>query len=316
MSTKSVFVIGDANVDLTFWKRSAAHTQASNAPVEVVRGGAGANTAVALARQGIGVSFSGMVGDDSFGRLIRGDLERERIDTASLLVHPVRSTMLVIYAIDEAGALWSNAVHPALTESALFDLAPGHIPPGRVEEAAWVHVAGFMLLRAPLRDTVLSVLERARQAGVPASLDLNLRGLDQGEPAGFRAALDRAISLAAVVLGSASDEFSTLVAGLSAEDAARQLVSEGRTVVLRMAERGAMALTPGGSARAEAFPVQVVSPIGAGDAWNAGYIAARLDGADEQAALRRGNATAALRIGRPGAAGAPTAAEVDALLGR
>ena len=88
------------------------------------------------------------------------------------------------------------------------------------------------------------LLEIAHQAAIPISLDLNLRGLGREEPQGFCWALDQAIDYANVVFGSDSDEFNYLYPGLSAEDAARRIADESRTVVIRMAELGSEAVMP------------------------------------------------------------------------
>ncbi|MEL7674974.1 MAG: PfkB family carbohydrate kinase, partial [Chloroflexota bacterium] len=60
--------------------------------------------------------------------------------------------------------------------------------------------------------------------------------------------------------------------------------------------------------------VAVVDTLGAGDAFNGGYIAARLAGLGEVDAVRWGNAVAALSITRSGARGTPRRAEVEAFL--
>ncbi|MBN1563656.1 MAG: carbohydrate kinase, partial [Anaerolineae bacterium] len=54
--------------------------------------------------------------------------------------------------------------------------------------------------------------------------------------------------------------------------------------------------------------------LGAGDAFNGGFIAARLAGCPVAEALRWGNAVAALKIGQPSARGLPSRTEVEQLL--
>jgi sugar/nucleoside kinase (ribokinase family) len=66
--------------------------------------------------------------------------------------------------------------------------------------------------------------------------------------------------------------------------------------------------------RAPAFDVPIVDTLGAGDAFDAGFIAACLAGHDTRESLRWGNAVAALKIGRPGARGTPSREELEALL--
>jgi sugar/nucleoside kinase (ribokinase family) len=64
-----------------------------------------------------------------------------------------------------------------------------------------------------------------------------------------------------------------------------------------------------------AVNVVAVDTNGAGDCHTGAFVAALLGGLDPLAAARRANAAAALAVTRRGPATAPTAAEVDALLG-
>ena len=67
---------------------------------------------------------------------------------------------------------------------------------------------------------------------------------------------------------------------------------------------------------APAFHAQVVDTLGAGDAFDGGFIAGWLAGGGVYEAARWGNAVAALQIGRPGARGAPHLADVQPFLGQ
>jgi sugar/nucleoside kinase (ribokinase family) len=127
----------------------------------------------------------------------------------------------------------------------------------------------------------------------------------------------QAVELSDVILGGAVEEIIPLAGGGSVEDAARALSAGQRTVVARLGAQGALAVTPEGEIiHAPAFPTQVVDTVGAGDAFDGGFIAARLAGLDIEEALRWGNAVAALKIGRHGARGLPGLAEVQALAGQ
>jgi sugar/nucleoside kinase (ribokinase family) len=68
--------------------------------------------------------------------------------------------------------------------------------------------------------------------------------------------------------------------------------------------------------RAPGLDVEVVDTVGAGDAFNAGFIAARLEGRNLDEALAWGNAVAASTIAEHGARSGPTRAELTALLDR
>jgi 2-dehydro-3-deoxygluconokinase len=89
------------------------------------------------------------------------------------------------------------------------------------------------------------------------------------------------------------------------------------TVVAKLGAEGALGLQSGGRAiHAAAFEVPiVVDPVGAGDAFCAGFIAGRLEGTDLATALRMGNACGALAVAASGdQAGLPARAELDRFL--
>ena len=89
------------------------------------------------------------------------------------------------------------------------------------------------------------------------------------------------------------------------------------TVVAKLGPQGALGLDSGATpVHVPALTVSaVVDPVGAGDAFCAGFIAGRLDGADLETALRMGNACGALAVAAIGdQAGLPDSAELGRLL--
>jgi sugar/nucleoside kinase (ribokinase family) len=101
------------------------------------------------------------------------------------------------------------------------------------------------------------------------------------------------------------------------EAAARALAGGGRTVVARLGAAGALACAAGGEmVVAQGFAAAMRNPVGAGDAFNGGFVAARVAGLPLGEALRWGNAVGALKVGRQGGArDQPTRDEVlEALL--
>lgn len=172
------------------------------------------------------------------------------------------------------------------------------------------------LLESPSSDAVLHGLRRARDAGVPRSLDLNLRGglVDDALSPPFADTLWQAVRLSTCVLGSAVDEIPYMTHTRSMDDAVRRLADDGRTVVARHGADGATLVSATERRKAPSFPVRVVDTLGAGDAFDAGFIAARLEGLEMAEAVGWGNAVAALSTARAGARGGPCAADVRALL--
>jgi fructokinase/2-dehydro-3-deoxygluconokinase len=331
MSSRSgpVLVLGDANVDLLLHvpERGVGAERTVREPV-VGAGGTAANTARGLATLGVPTGFIGAVGDDAFGRQTVDALARVGVDTSAVHVTREAATCQVI-AMVEADGERSLVVWPT-DGGALRWLRPADIPAARIEGAAWLHTTGMCLRDLPVRDTVLAAMAAARAAGVRVSIDLNLRievwGLDEER----RAVTQQAIALADVVFGSGPEEIEPLARALRAgnaeadaeaepdaiEAAARSLAAGSTAIVARLGRDGALACDASGQiVGSPGFDVPVRNIIGAGDAFNAGFIAALVEGRSLADGLRWGNGAAALHVARDKGASLPTREELEALLG-
>lgn len=313
MSDSFAVVLGDANVDMVIClpDRSSGPPDLSKSTPQLYGGGSAANAAVALARLGVRTTFIGAVGDEGYGRWVRDDLNREGIDTHALRALPDAFTPMVIAMIEPGGERLIVVWPPE--RGADTRLRPEDVDPDLIAGAAWLHTSGMCLRHSPVREAVLRGMEIARAAGVPVSLDLNLRLELWGWRDQIRETLDRAISLSDVVFGNATEEI-VPVARVASVEMAAQIVADGKRIaVARLGAAGALAATPEGLFRAEAFPARVVDTLGAGDAFDGGFIAARIEGRDVLTALRWGNAAAAIKIGQSGARGTMSRAEVERL---
>lgn len=312
-----VLVVGDACADLILRMPEADSDQARTqlAP-ELSGGGSAANTAVALARLGLPATLIGVVGDDGFGRFLRHDLAAEGVDIARLATHRDAATQVVLAVIDRQGER-TMFVWPEFGGAAA-QLTPQQLDPDLIGRAAWLHATGMCLVEAPARAAVLRGMELARAAGIPVSFDLNLRASLVGGalPPDVASAFARAVRLASYVLGSAVDEFTHLAPGATFDEVAGRLATDGRVVVARLGAQGALLVGAAGSERIAGFSVNVVDTVGAGDAFDAGFIAACLRGSPPSEAVRWGNAVAALSVSRAGARSGPRRDEVVALLAR
>jgi len=323
--TSKIVVLGDANVDMVIRlpDRAPGQVDLTGSEPQLYGGGSAANVAVGLARLGVLVTFIGSVGDDGFARWLADDFAREGVDTRGLITIHDAFTPMVIALIEPAsassvetgGERWIVVWPPE--RGADQRLQPEDVDPAWLAGAAWLHTTGMCLRASPVREAVLHGMALAREMGLTVSLDLNLRvelwGLD-GET---RQTMERAIALSDVVLGSGPEEI-VPVAGVDDVDGAAHSLSDGkRLVVARLGSQGALAAAPRlrEACHVPAFPMPVVDTLGAGDAFDAGFIAARLAGCDMREALRWGNAAAALKIARPGARGTASREALERLLG-
>ena len=159
-----------------------------------------------------------------------------------------------------------------------------------------LHLSGITpALSASARAAVHRAVDLAREAGVPVSFDLNYRAaLWSPKEAGDE--LRTLVGRANIVF--AGEEEAALVVGAGApEHLAKQLAALGPAeVVLKLGAEGACAVIGGDEVASPALAVSAIDPVGAGDAFVAGYLSALLDEESPAERLRRGNVCGAFSV--------------------
>lgn len=285
--------------------------------------GAEANVAVGLARLGHSVAFVGRVGADGFGEVIARRLRGEGVDIADLAIDPDAPTGLMFRE--------RRMIGPAQVVYARRDSAGSRLTKAEVERAMarlshdgprWIHLTGITPALSPVaRAATERAIALARAADLTISLDLNLRR--RLWPDDAAAPVLRALAAEADVILGSPDEFAVLThltADHDPAELARAALQLGPSVAMvKLGAAGALAVdrdAPDEAIVRLALPLPVVvDPVGAGDAFCAGFIAARLDGADLAVALEMGNACGAAATSAIGdQTGLPDRAELASLL--
>lgn len=281
--------------------------------MELGVGGAESNVAIGAARLGAPAVWAGRVGDDEIGRLVLATLRAEGVDTRAARVDTEAPTGLMLKVrrtvVDRRVTYYRRG-------SAGSRLSPEDIPESLVLGAAVLHVTGITpALSASARDAVHDAVGCARRNGVPVSLDVNYRaGL--WPPHQARSCLAE-LARRADVLFAGEDEAALLGASGDPVALAAQLSAPGPAeVVIKRGALGAYALADGTAYETAAIPTTVVDPVGAGDAFVAGYLAERMAGAPMTQRLRTaaicGSAACAVRGDWEGA---PERAELERFAG-
>ena len=273
-----VLCVGEALIALTPIRGSLRHA----AQLSVSAAGAELNVAVHLARQGIRARFAGRVGDDPFGQRLRDVLRLEGVDDGPLEVDPDLPTG--VYAKD-----------PAATGTAVLYYRRGSaatrmrtLPPGALNAVDLVHLSGITPALSPECDALVAGLLDA--PGLVTSFDVNYRpGLWPAAEAAPRL-LELALRAGTVFVGL--DEAARLWDVATPADV-RALLPGVAELIVKDSSIEATAFTPEGTWVEPALLVEVVEPVGAGDAFAAGYLSTRRRGKSAVAALRRGHALAA-----------------------
>jgi 2-dehydro-3-deoxygluconokinase len=179
-------------------------------------------------------------------------------------------------------------------------LEPGDLDPDQVAAAGVLHVTGITpALSDSARATVDKAIELARAAGVPVSFDLNYRSALW--PPDRAAAVCRDLAARADIAFAGDDEAELLGLAGDPADLARGLAALARGhAVVKLGERGAVAAVDGQVHPVQAVPVRAVDPVGAGDAFVAGYLAETLAGRPVPERLATAAACGAFAVTVPG----------------
>lgn len=307
-----LLVVGEINPDVVVTDPDPrpAFGQAERI-VEAVRltiGSSSAITACGAARLGLRVAMVGIVGDDALGRFMLDALAARGVDVDACRIDPDRPT--------GASVILGNGTDRAILTAlgTIGDVGVEDVPADLLARSRHVHVGSYFL-QPRLASGLPALFETAHEAGATTSLDPNWdpSGAWDG---GFRAAMERTD----VVLPNAA-EVHRLTDLDTVEDGARRLAGSGRggrprTVAVKLGADGALCIGPGGEVvRAAALPVRPVDTTGAGDSFDAGFLAAWLDDRPLDEALRLAVACGSLSTRAVGGTeGQPTLEEAEAAM--
>jgi sugar/nucleoside kinase (ribokinase family) len=290
-----LLVVGDANPDLVLRGDVVpAFGQAEQLldAADLVLAGSAGITAAGAARLGVRTALAAHVGADPFGDLVRSELAARGVDTGPLVVDRDLATGLsVILSRPDDRAILTFL-------GAIDRLTPDDVPDELLARTRHVHVASWFLIPA-LAEGGRRLLERARAAGCSTSLDTNW------DPARRWAGVREALPLVDVLLpnraellalagGPASgaevdvapDVAPDDVADDAVERAARRIRALGPLVAMKAGADGAIGWDAAGRHHRPGVPVAVVDTTGAGDSFDAGFLAGWLAGLPFAGCLR------------------------------
>ncbi|WP_353816170.1 sugar kinase [Agromyces sp. SYSU T00266] len=250
--------------------------------------GGESNVAVHVAAHGRTAAWASRLGDDPAGRRILAEVSGRGVDTSLVVMDPAHRTGIMLKDPSRQG----SAVHYYRDDSAASRMDAAFAAGLPLDDVRLVHVTGVTpALSASCRSAVETLMTRCRRQGVRVSFDVNHRPRlwrDDDAPE----ALVRFASRADVCFVG-RDEAETLWGTTSAEDV-REFLPEPEWLVVKDGAIGATAFSRVDGTRFEAAPrVEVVEPVGAGDAFAGGFLAGLLAGVPLRERLRMGHAAAA-----------------------
>lgn len=282
--TAEVLTVGETMVMLT---PPAGEDLLSAPRLDVHMGGAESNVAAWLVAEGVPTTWVSRVGDDPLGRRLVAEVAAHGVDVAHVEVDPDAPTGLYLKDPSPAGTrvhYYRRGSAASRMDAPLVDRLP-------LRGVRLVHLSGITPGLSPTCDRLVDALvNRARAERALLSFDVNFRpGV---WPATTAAPRLRALADQADVVLVGLDEARAVWGTTTAEQVRELLPGPGRLVV-KDAAAGATELSRSGSVHVPAHAVRVVEPVGAGDAFAGGYLAAVLRGEEPAAALLRGHDLAA-----------------------
>lgn len=288
--------IGEVMIEL------ASTSSANPEPKTLSYAGDTYNTAVTLTRLGIDCSYVTRLGDDLYSDAIVEHLEQERIDTSCVIRQTGRLPGLYMIHNDADGERHFFYWRDRAPARQLFQ-DPEET--ARLEAALagtdMIYLSGITLaiIGPKGRASLLALLERLKQTGTKVAFDSNYRPKLWKSPETARRAIKQFLGLTDIALLTLDDE--DLLWGTSQDSLASlkrryQKLGIGEFVLKRGPED--VIIIEGDREHRVAVPkvTHIVDTTAAGDTFNAGYLAARLQGQSSRSAAEQANRCAGLII--------------------
>lgn len=266
-------------------------------------GGAESNVACHLAGLGVRAAWVSAVGDDALGRAVVAEVAAAGVDVSGVVVDPDRQTGLYLKE--------SGTVRYYRAGSAASCLGPEVLDRIDLDNVHLVHTSGITPALSESCLGLMRALFALPRRAHRISFDVNWR---PALWAGRDPAVLVELANAADIVFVGADEAEALW-GTAEPQRIRTVLSGPSELIVKQGERGAT-LIEGDEAPVfePALRVDVVEPIGAGDAFAAGFLAATVDGAAPRHRLRSGHLRAASALRTREDIGPPLPPEVVAAL--
>lgn len=253
------------------------------------------------------VGFVTRIGQDQLSNAFAAELAADGLDSSGISRDPKRHMGLYLIQLDgveRSFHYWRDSSAAKLLADDPDELAPA------LEGAGLIHLSGITLaiLSAPARETLFAALSHARRRGTVVSFDPNIRPRLWSSAEEIRVTVAAMLQITDIALPSFDDEAAHFNDTCPAETLHRMTAAGVREVIVKDGPGPVQFQSDGHVGSVPTPPVtDIRDTTGAGDAFNAGYLAARLIGLAPEAAIVSGQALAAEVLKHPGAR-APKAA--------
>ncbi len=289
INTVGVLVVDALSGPLPHYPVPGKHSQVNTEWLSFMPGGGAANTGGALGKMGLGVGIFSKAGKDFNGDFVLRELKKSGVDTSGIRISEKDTTPFTYVSV------WPNGdrtfVH---TPGANMTFSKKDIDIDSLLDADYLLYQDFWVLPKLDGRDGRNLLKLARKKGVVTLLD-ECWGLGPK-----RGIFEEMLPFCDYVLPSL-DDMKVIYPGLPENKITDHLLAKGAgTVVLKMGARGCLLCHGQERILVPAFAAKVVDTTGAGDCWDAGFIAALAHGEETPMAARIGNACASFCVGAIG----------------
>ena len=308
-----VMTIGECLVEIMRDKRDVPHS-VPGTYLGPYPSGAPAIFADACARLGLRSGIIGAVGRDDFGKLLIERLRGDGVEVSRLKVLDDRTTGVAFVTYFSTG---SRQFIFHIKHAAAGQIYPEDVDPEYVRRFKLLHIMGSSLsINDNCREACYKAVEIAKRSGMTITFDPNLRP-ELLDVSTIRSICKPVLEAAKAVLPSGV-EAEALTGVSDPVKAGRKLLEHGpEFAVIKLGEKGSIAVTRDGVVEASAIRVREVDPTGAGDVYDAAFVLGLLEGWPLNKILSFANAAGAIKVTRFGPMEGPLSrGEVEELLKR
>lgn len=255
---RKVFGIGETVLDIIF---------KDDQPIGAVPGGSTFNGIISLGRCGVNASFISETGNDRIGRRIVSFLEDNGVDTSSVYVYPdSKSPISLAFLNDSSDAEYIfYKDHP----NDRIDFVSPEVNPDDI-----VIFGSYYAVNPVIRPQVQGFLDHARSRGAILYYDVNFRASHKNEVVKLTPNILENLEMADIVRGSAED-FDVMYHKTDPDQIYRsQIAFYTRKFIFTQGKQPVELRADGGFKKQYPIPpvANIVSTIGAGDNFNAGFV--------------------------------------------
>jgi ribokinase len=268
-------------------------------------GGSATNTAVAVSKLGLRSGLIGKVGFDEYGWSVIQSLRKQEVNLDHVLVDFQNPTGVSLITVNKEGI-------PQFVQmiGASEPISPKEISSKYIKNARHLHMTGLNL------EALTKASQTAKSFGLTVSFD---PGRKKSEP-GYKALLP--VLKNVDILFTNQKEARALLGfndGETIEFVVENLqskVGRDKTYVVKGGGKDILVYSPDEQFSVSTFKVQVIDTIGAGDAFNAGFLTAFLQGKGLRESVIYGVGCSAIKCTREGAQSSPSKSELEEFLQR